>query len=136
MKSDAIKVAIEEGAAEIARLHARIHDTVRFRDSGPQQRDAWKQACSEFHSRFSELAFPGGYDGAIERIKAGDPFSIEAAICFLEARPYFFRSGYMFSEIMRKVRRAKLELDQAQRLEALSRRQALWRAKRLSENAT
>lgn len=136
MKSAAIKATIEEGAAEITRLHNRVHETVRFRDSSPQQRDAWQRACSEFHSRYSSLSFPGDYDGAIERIKAGDSFSIEAALCFLELRPYSFRSGYMFSEIMRKVKRAKLESSQAQRLEAVVLRQALWRAKRRGQNVT
>ena len=136
MKSSAIKATIEHGAAEIKRLHARVHETVRFRDSSPQQRDAWSRACSEFHSRYSSLAFPGGYEGAIERIKAGDSFSIEAALCFLELRPYFFRSGYMFSEILRKLKRVELSVDQASRLAAIVQRQALWRAKRRDENAT
>ena len=26
--------------------------------------------------------------------------TVEAAICFLECRPYFFRSGYMFKDIL------------------------------------
>jgi hypothetical protein len=136
MKSSAIKATIEQGAAEIKRLHARVHETFRFRDSSSQQRDAWLRACSEFHSRYSSLAFPGGYEGVIERIKAGDSFSIEAALCFLELRPYFFRSGYMFSEILRKLKRAELSVDQASRLKAIVQRQALWRAKRRDENAT
>lgn len=129
-----IKATIEEGAAEITRLHKRIHETLRFRDSSPQQRDAWRQACSEFHSRYSSLAFPGGYDGAIERIKSGDSFSIEAALCFIEIRPYFFRSGYMFSQLMRKLKRAELNSAQSRRLGAVVLRQALWQAKRRGEN--
>ncbi len=136
MKSSAIKETIADAAAEIARLHARIHETVRFRDASPQQRDSWKRACSEFHSRYSTLAFPGGYEGAIERILDGDQFSIEAAICFLEVRPYFFRSGYMFSQIVRIVRRANLSPEQELRFRSVIERQALWRAKRLNNNET
>jgi predicted Rdx family selenoprotein len=66
---------------------------------------------------------------------AGDSFATEAAICFLEARPYFFRSGYMFSDIMRKIKRVPLTPEQAGRLELVIARQALWSEKRLRKNA-
>jgi len=46
--------------------------------------------------------FPLGYQGggASRRILYGDPEAMEAAICFLEVRPYFFRSGYMYKDIL------------------------------------
>ena len=107
MKSAAIKAAIEQGAAEITRLHARIHETVRFRDSSPQQRDAWKRACAEFHSRYSSLAFPGGYDGAIERIKASalDKVVLTNSISqtenkkLLQDRLDVLEVGFVFAEV-------------------------------------
>ena len=135
MKTADLKRVIEQGCVEITRLNARIHETVRFRDASPRQRDEWKSACAEFHSRYDALAFPGGYAGAVDRILAGDPYSVEAALCFLEVRPYFFRSGYMFKELMRKVKRAPLSSEQAERLQGVVQRQALWREARLRENA-
>jgi len=123
-------------ATEIRRLHARIHETFRYRDASQQQRDEWKDACAEFHARYNMLAFPDGYDGAVERIIAGDPKAVEAAICFLELRPYFFRSGYMFSKILRKAKRASLSPQQADRLSSVIERQTKWRSKRLARNAT
>ena len=65
MKTPDLKRVIEQGGVEITRLNAHIHETVRFRDASLRQRDEWKNACAEFHSRYGALAFPGGYAGAV-----------------------------------------------------------------------
>ncbi len=111
-----LKRQILEGTAEIVRLNVRIKETLPDRGKSPAQRREWEQACKEFHERYAGLAFPGGYGGALERIASGDPEAMEAAICFLECRPYFFRSGYMFKDILRRCRRAPLSSNQAARL--------------------
>ena len=95
-----------QNAEEIKRLSARIDKTVRHRSESREKHREWESACAEFHERYRTLAFPGGYDGALKRIVAGDEEAMEAAICFLECRPYFFRSGYMFKEILREAKRA------------------------------
>jgi hypothetical protein len=130
MKTSEIKQAISDGAAEITKLHKHIHETLRYRDKSPAQRNAWENACAEFHARYDALAFPGGYDGAIERILNGDCFTIEVALCFLELRPYFCYSGYMFSKLLRKIKHASLAPDQAERLQFVLARQALWRQRK------
>lgn len=118
MDSERLRQRIRENAAEIVRLHSRIHETFVHRSKSAEKRHEWEQACAEFHARFDKLAFPGGYQGggALIRVMYGDPEAMEAAICFLEIRPYFFRSGYMFKDILRKCRRAPLSADQAERL--------------------
>jgi hypothetical protein len=68
MDSDRLKQKILENAAEIARLHKRIHETFAVRLKSPDKRRDWEQACAEFHARYNGLAFPGGYGGALERI--------------------------------------------------------------------
>jgi len=130
MDSDDTRALIDRNALEIARLHARIHETVKLRGRGPAEKQEWQQACAEFHARYDGLAFPGGYIGALERITAGDPNAMEAAICFLEVRPYFFRSGYMFKDILRKARRAPLSSAQANRLAVVEQNLEAWRARR------
>jgi hypothetical protein len=135
MDSDDTRSLIERNASEISRLHARIHETVKLRGRGPAEKRVWEQACAEFHARYDELAFPGGYGGALERIVAGDPDAMEAAICFLEVRPYFFRSGYMFKDILRKARRAPLSNIQANRLAAVEHKLETWRASKESHEA-
>jgi hypothetical protein len=119
---------IQENAAEIVRLKERIDETLRHRDDSPSSRALWERACSDFHARFNELSFPGGYDGARDRLVAGDLSTIEAALCFLELRPFFFRSGYIRTALLRKIKRAPLSAAQAGRLQALLERQAHWKA--------
>jgi hypothetical protein len=94
---------ILRNARRVNELKARIDETVKFRDKNEHKRKEWQNACYDFHKEYNSLAFPGGYEGALERLLDGDPKTMEAAICFLEARPYFFRSGYMFTEVSRKV---------------------------------
>jgi hypothetical protein len=125
--SDHIKRQIEANAAEVVRLNQRIKETSAARDKSPKARDEWEQACAAFHGRYDELAFPGGYAGALDRLAAGDPQTMEAAICFLELRPYFFRSGYMFDELIRKAKHAPLSLEQRARLQYVVERRAAWR---------
>ena len=122
-----VKRLISENSAEIARLHARIHETVLFRGRSEQDRKQWQDACAEFHARYDALAFPGGYEAALSGIAAGEQDSIEAAICFLELRPYFFRSGYMYKVLLRKIKHAALNSKQIHRIEAVLKRQTEWR---------
>ena len=94
---------IRQNEAELQRLHSRIHETVKHRGESAEKKLEWQQACEEFHARYDSLAFPGGCAGAYERILAGDPATIDAALAFLEVRPFFFRSGYMWKEILQKM---------------------------------
>lgn len=98
---------------EIVRLKSRIKETYAQRSKGSEKMQEWEQACAEFHSRYAGLAFPGRYQGNVsDHILSGDPQAMETAVCFLEVRPYFFRSGYMFKDILRKCRRAPLSPNQ------------------------
>ena len=58
---------------------------------------------------------------ALERtgrpILAGDLQTIDAALGFVECRPYFFRSGYMFKDLLRKLKRAPMDAANTKRLE-------------------
>ncbi len=109
-------------------MHSRIKETVALREKSEHKRHEWERACEAFHSKYDSLAFPGGFSGALDRIIAGDPYTMEAAICFLELRPYFFRSGYMFDSILRKAKRAPLTKEQAARLQHIIQTHAAWRA--------
>jgi hypothetical protein len=132
VNSTQIKSLIQKNAAEIVRLHNAIKDTIRTRTNSLKERALWEQACSEFHAHYQELAFPGGYIGALDRISSGDPLAMEAAVCFLELRPYFFRSGYMFTSILRRCNRAPLTAQQAVRVRAVEERLAEWKRRKNS----
>ena len=111
-----------QNADEIVRLHRRIRETLCFRDEGPDQKAEWKDACSEFHAKYDDLAFPGGTDNARDRMRAGDDDAIEYAIAFLEVRPFFFRSGYMYKDFMRVLRNCPLSSAQKNRYDRIRER--------------
>lgn len=135
MTSEDIKQQLLANAREITRLNRRIDETVRNRSKSAADLQEWKSACAEFHNRYEVLAFPGGYEGAHERILAGDLNTIEVALCFLECRPYFFRSGYMYKAILRKVKQAPLSQAQEQRLRLVLERVAQWQSARRAKSA-
>jgi hypothetical protein len=132
VNSERIREQIRKNAIEIARLHSRINETVARRPESSERKREWEDACAEFHARYDKLAFPTGYKGggALRRIEYGDPEAVEVAICFLEVRPYFFRSGYMFKDILRTCRRAPLSPDQAARLRLIEERLAEWKQRK------
>lgn len=121
MDSERMRERIRENAAQIVRLKSRINETYAQRSKSPEKEREWEQVCAEFHARYDKLAFPGGYQGGgvLNRVSYGDPEAMEAAICFLECRPYFFRSGYMFKDILRRCRKAPLFPEQAARLKVM-----------------
>ena len=130
MNSDRIKSTMLANAEEITRLQTRVNESVLLRDRGERERKLWEDACFQFHSRYDSLAFPGGYGLALERIASNEKSALEAAICFLECRPYFFRSGYMYQDILRKIKRAKVSEEQAQRLRFIVEKAAEWKLSR------
>jgi hypothetical protein len=134
MDSESLKTTIRENANELVRLHALIHETFRHRGEGALQRTQWEAACDEFHTRYNGLAFPGGYDCALDRITSGEALAMEAGLCFLECRPYFFRSGYMYKDILRRLKRAPLSEPQAARLRVIQERLKEWRVSRDGSN--
>jgi len=116
MSAAHLKASILANAQEIQRLTAHVQETSKLRDRSPEDHRNWQRACEAFHSNYDALAFPGGYADALERIASSQPEAVESALCFLEARPYFFRSGYMFKDILRKTKRAALTEQQTARL--------------------
>lgn len=126
-RTEAMKELIARNVEEVRRLHARIHETYRQHEKSSEQKERWQRACEEFHARYDKLAFPGGYTTANSRILAGDSEAIEAALCFIELRPYFFRSGYMFKALLPKLKRAPLSESEAKRLQAVLSAYAAWR---------
>ncbi len=127
------RAAIAANAEIIKALHSRIQATQRHRNNSPEQNELWKTACAEFHRRYDGLAFPGGYSTAKERIRVGNIETIEAALCFVELRPYFFRSGYMFKEFLRLLKRATLTPSQRDRFNRIAVAYEEWRAQKRTQ---
>jgi hypothetical protein len=98
----------QKNAARLRALHEAIHKTYELRDKSPRHRQAWSDACEEFHHSYDALAFPGGLRYQIERLKAGHADAVELAIQFLEENPMFHRSGYLKEEFIAIIKRAAL----------------------------
>ena len=107
---------LERNAAKLRELHADIHAKVARRQKSEEDRQAWLAACSEFHKSYDSLAFPGGFERAIELLKIGDLATAETAILFCEIRPYYFRSGYNRTKFIRLLKRISLPSYLADRL--------------------
>jgi hypothetical protein len=115
MRCEAIKRTLLDNAERLRQPHQRIHTTLEYRSRSPPDRARWTAACAAFHGRYDTLAFPGGASDALVRIVRGDADAIENGLCCVECRPFFFRSGYMFKDIFRKLKRALLSDARAAR---------------------
>lgn len=107
---------ILKNSAELRRLSDQIHTTVRTRSNSQEDRAQWKHACAEFHQQFDSLFFPGGAE-MFSRVRKNDPDALEAAIRFLVADPYHFRSGYLKEYLWRWLRHCQLSTSARNRLE-------------------
>jgi hypothetical protein len=103
-----MKSVFDSNAEKIRELSSKIRETFVVRDKGPDERRAWEEAAREFRERYDDLAFPQGLNHQRMRLKEQDPNAIEMAIQFLEADPWFHRSGYIKEEITRRLKRAPL----------------------------
>ena len=133
MSSERIREDILTNAKIINTLNKRIKDTFPLRNSSPEAMAEWDKACKEFHENFERLCFPGGAEN-FYRLKEGDPGAVEAALCFAECRPYFFRSGYMLSWILRKLKKAPLSPRQAERFNDVLARREKWKKIKASQS--
>ncbi|NLR99172.1 hypothetical protein HGP17_20320 [Rhizobium sp. P38BS-XIX] len=66
-----------------------------------------------------EAAYPPGFWEHYDRLKGGDARGVEMAIEFLEADPWFFRSGYIKANLARFLKRVPLSKRQVRRLESV-----------------
>ncbi len=104
---------IARAACEIRRLHAEFKNafkTLGRSGCGPQRR-AFLDSLG--------LPFPPHLQQSLEPLKLGEPRSVEFALCYLESRPYYFRSQYLFKTMLRSVKRARLDSDQRRRLDVV-----------------
>ncbi|WP_343652771.1 hypothetical protein [Stenotrophomonas sp.] len=121
---------IRANADEINRLQRLIHETAALRWRGPEEKQRHAEACAQFHQRYAELAFPGGYAHALQQLAAHDPNIVDGVLTFLEVRPYFFRSGYMWKTLYKRVQRVPMGVNQQARLQAIVAAYTAYRAAR------
>lgn len=109
----------EANAAELKKLRERVEEMFRERGKSPEHSAAWREAARAFRTSYDRLAFPGGLSKEFELLRAGDVTAIEMAIRFLEANPWFFRSGYYKADILKLLRKHSLSEEQCARMRKL-----------------
>jgi hypothetical protein len=107
--------------AEIIRSNAQhlreLYDAMHPEYGNGNRRLDVNDACREFHESYDRLAFPGGLDDWLIRLRTHDQDAIEDAVLFLEVDPIFFRSGYIKEWVLDQLRWAPLKQDQKRRLQ-------------------
>ena len=87
IQTERLKESIVASAEELRRLHARIHETVKLRNRTDEGLREWQAACEVFHTRYDQLAFPGGYPALGDRdIATIQPSDMLAVVRAVEAR--------------------------------------------------
>ncbi len=119
---------IQRNAARLRELHQKIHDTFALRARSDAHRAEWEEATRQFHAEYNALAFPGGLEEGLEKIKTGDVPTIEVALQYLENPPYCFRSQYVADGLKRAINKVVLP-------ELLASRFADWKEKRSAEKS-
>lgn len=107
----------ETNAAKLRDLHVAVKSTFLKRKHGDAQWQAWQEAARRFHASYDALAFPGGLGKAMLLFEKRDPATIEMVVRFLEADPWFFRSGYHKAYMIKQLRQFPLSEDHRKRLQ-------------------
>ena len=109
------KTLIEKNTIEINRLRKRINDSFNVKN----QKDDWRQASIDFFEQYHKLCFWNGVYDYRNEIRNDNLEAIEYYICFIELRPYFFRSGYMYNDLMRVFKNINLTTDHKRRYNSI-----------------
>ena len=102
---------------------AHVDETfAAMREAGVDRRDpkaqvtlAWRDATAQLRAAL-ERAYPPTFFDSLEAVKQGKRSGLDEVIDFLEADPWFFRSGYVKATALRAIKRVPLEPDEAERL--------------------
>ena len=110
-------------AREAREAHRAVHTTFaqlrRREDRNDPATVAWLTAIARFREA-AEAAYPPGFWDDVARLEKGDVEALEMAIRFLEADPYFDRSGYVKADLLRIMNGLPLDPEQTVRLRASS----------------
>jgi hypothetical protein len=115
MFSDA---SIRRVANEVERLHCAIQSTFAARHKGRAEHEAWKLACSEFHS-FEHDLFKLWDPAVLLEIRQTPGAWRNTALLFLEVDPWFFRAGYLKEKLCHVLKQASLTPREAQRVQEI-----------------
>ena len=100
----------------LERLGTRRLKLAQTRGAPPGWQADWDKANRDLWEQVRVLSTPAEH--ALAQLRQGDPSPIPWVIAFLEADPWFFRSGYLKGNYARVLRRYDLDPNQRERLRA------------------
>jgi hypothetical protein len=109
---------IRHAERDINALHDRIYEALPFRDKSDADRAKWRDACTAFRA-YRHPALELWRPDVLEKVRSGAEVWRSDAILFLEADPWFFRSGYLKQKVLRALKGAALEPEEAARLKGV-----------------
>ena len=110
--------------AELNRLHKLVHELseLRWRTGKAEDIVRWENSVSAW-KEFSGFGYPEMKFYFFENqtflaaLSAGDVEAKESAIKFLEFDPYYYRSGYIKSKLLVRLKHIKLTASEIKRLQ-------------------
>jgi hypothetical protein len=100
---------------ELARLQARVRETASRRDRNAHRRTEWEEARRAFRSYMTQVGMLE-HPAVLVKIRAGEQPWLEAAFRFLEADPWFFRSGYIKGKLARAFKKVPFNARELNRV--------------------
>lgn len=107
-------------AAALTAAHQALHaadQACRHNPADPALRAAREAAAAQFHRLLTE--YPPGFWRALDALQAGDTRGLPELLAFLEADPWYFRSGYTKSRALKAITRAPLPPEAVTRLQQI-----------------
>ncbi len=107
-------------AAALTAAHRAMHQAYRVHRHNPADpalKAAWEQAAADFHQLLTE--YPPGFWRGLDALQAGDSSGLPELLAFLEADPWFFRSGYAKSRALKAITRVPLPPEAVSRLQQI-----------------
>ena len=110
--------------AELNRLHKLAHELsdLRLRTGKAEDIERWEKAVRDW-KEFSGFGYPEMKFYFFENqtflaaLSAGDADAKESSIRFLEFDPYYYRSGYIKSKLLVRLKNIKLSASEVKRLQ-------------------
>ena len=124
MKFDFAKFTAK--VSELNRLHKSLHELsdLRWRTQKAEDIARWENAVRAW-KEYSGFGYPEMKFYFFENqtflaaLSAGDAEAKESAIKFLEFDPYYYRSGYIKSKLLVRLKNIKLSASEIKRLQAV-----------------
>ena len=110
--------------AELNRLHKLVHESsdLRWHSGKAEDIEHWEKAVRDW-KEFSGFGYPEMKFYFFENqtflaaLSAGDADAKESAIKYLEFDPYYYRSGYIKSKLLVRLKHIKLTASEIKRLQ-------------------